>query len=87
MENLQSAFGIFALLGALPAPNGDLWVRRSVPARLDRERWDVINQSGKLVARWQLPPKTALVAIGAGSVYTARIDEDELRYVQRILFP
>jgi hypothetical protein len=76
-----------ALLGALPAPNGELWVRRSIPARIDRERWDVVSQAGKLVARWQLPPKTSLVAIGAGSVYTARIDEDDLRYVQRIVLP
>lgn len=76
-----------AILGVLPAPNGELWVRRSVPARLERERWDVISPSGKLVARWQLPQKTSLVAIGTGAVYTARIDEDDLRYVQRVVLP
>jgi hypothetical protein len=75
-----------ATLGALPAPNGDLWVRRAVPARLERERWDVIDRTGKLVARWRLPPKTA-VSIGAGAVYTARIDEDDLRYLQRVELP
>ncbi len=76
-----------ALLGARPAPNGDLWVQRSVPARLERERWDVIDRSGRLVARWQLPPKITLLAIGTGAVYTARIDEDDLRYVQRVELP
>ena len=76
-----------ALLGAIPAPNGDLWVRRSVPARLDRERWDVIDRSGKLVARWQLPPRISLVAVGTGGVYTVRSDEDDLRYVQRVDLP
>lgn len=74
-------------LGALPAPNGDLWVRRSIPAKLERERWDVIDRSGRLVARWQLPTKVALVALGTGSVYTARIDQDDLRYVQRVDLP
>jgi len=76
-----------AILGVMPAPNGDLWVKRAVPARLDRERWDVIDRSGRLVARWQLPPGVNLVALGTGSVYTVRIDEDDLRYVQRVELP
>ncbi len=76
-----------ALLGALPGPNGELWVRRSVPARLGRERWDVIDRTGKLVARWRLPPKTSVVAVGTNGVYTARTDEDDLRYVQRVDLP
>ncbi len=76
-----------APLGAQPAPNGDLWVKRSVPAKLGRERWDVIDRSGKLVARWRLAPKTVLVTIGTGAVYVARIDEDDLRYVQRVELP
>jgi hypothetical protein len=76
-----------ALLSVLPAPNGELWVKRSVPAKLQRERWDVIDRSGKLVARWQLPTKTSIVAIGTGGVYTVRIDDDDLRYVQRVDIP
>lgn len=76
-----------ATLGALPGPNGDLWVRRSVPARLQRQRWDVIDRSGRLIARWQFPPKVDLIAVGTGAVYTVRIDEDDLRYVQRIDLP
>jgi len=76
-----------ALLSVLPAPNGDLWVRRATPIKLDHERWDVIDRAGKLVARWRLPGKTTIVAIGTGSVYTARTDEDDLRYVQRVDLP
>jgi hypothetical protein len=72
---------------AWPAPNGNVWVRRSVPSRLDREQWDVISPAGKLVARWQLPPKTTLSAVGTDAVYTVRTDEDDLRYVQRIPVP
>jgi hypothetical protein len=73
-----------ALLGAQPAPNGDLWVKRSVPARLQRERWDVIDRSGRLVARWRLPVGVSLIAVGSGRVYTVRSDEDDLRYVQQV---
>jgi hypothetical protein len=76
-----------ALLGVLPAPNGDLWIKRSVPVKLGRERWDVIDRSGKLVARWRLPNQTTIVAIGTAGVYAVRTDEDDLRYVQRVDLP
>lgn len=74
-------------LGALAAPNGDLWVRRAIPIRVGRDQWDVLDRSGKLVARWRLPAKTTIVAIGQGVVYTVRTDEDDLRYVQRVEVP
>lgn len=76
-----------AAIVAWPTPSGQVWVRRAVPARLDREQWDVIDRSGKLVQRWQLPPKTRLVMVGNGSVYTVRTDEDDLQYLQRIALP
>ena len=71
-------------LGALAAPDGRLWVKRATPARVGREQWDVIDQAGKLVARWRLPSRTTLVAVGQGVVYTTRTDEDDLRYLQRV---
>src|ERR1041385_422758 len=52
-----------ALLSVLPAPNGDLWVRRATPIKLDHERWDVIDRAGKLVARGRVPGKNTIVAI------------------------
>jgi hypothetical protein len=73
-----------APLGALAAPDGRLWVKRSTPIRVGREQWDVIDPAGKLVASWRLPAKTTLVAIGEGVVYTARTDDDDLRYLQRV---
>ena len=76
-----------SLLGVLAAPDGRLWVKRGMPERIGREQWDVIDQAGKLVARWQLPPKITLVAVGQGTVYTVRKDEDDLRYVQRVELP
>lgn len=72
---------------AIAAPDGRLWVKRAIPVRLGREQWDVIDPKGKLVARYQLPPKVNLIAAGEGVVYTVRIDEDDLRYLQRVPIP
>jgi hypothetical protein len=71
-------------LGALAAPDGNLWVKRATPFRVGRELWDVIDPSGKLIGRWRLPARTSIVAIGQGAVYTVRTDEDDLRYLQRV---
>jgi hypothetical protein len=76
-----------APLGLLPAPDGRLWVRRATPTRVGREQWDVLDGSGKLVARWRLPAKTTIVAVGDGVVYSVRTDEDDLRYIQQVSVP
>jgi hypothetical protein len=72
---------------SIPAGDGKLWVKRAIPVRRGREQWDVIDRAGKLVARWQLPPKVTIVAAGDGIVYTVRTDEDDLRYLQKVLLP
>jgi hypothetical protein len=74
-------------LGAIAAPDGRLWVKRATPVRQGRDQWDVIDQAGKLVARWRLPPKVTLSAVGNGVVYTVRTDADDLRYVQLVRIP
>jgi hypothetical protein len=71
-------------LGIFASPEGRVWVRRSIPFRTGREQWDVLDGNGKHVASWRLPPKTTVVAVGAGVVYTVRTDEDDLRYIQRV---
>lgn len=76
-----------APMGAMAAPDGRLWVKRSVPVRIGREMWDVIGRDGRLLARWRLPPKTSLVALGRDAIYAVRTDEDDLRYLQRIVLP
>ncbi|MGH7696964.1 MAG: 6-bladed beta-propeller [Gemmatimonadaceae bacterium] len=82
--NEYPAVGGFA---SIPAADGKLWVKRAIPVRRGREQWDVIDRSGKLVARWQLPPKVTVVAAGDGVVYTVRTDDDDLRYIQKISLP
>jgi hypothetical protein len=76
-----------SIIGIRSAPDGRLWVQRIVPSRINREHWDVIDATGKLIARWQLPPKTTIVALGNGVAYTVRTDEDDLKYLQRVPLP
>jgi len=84
-ETWPATYPAIAPMMIYAAPDGRLWVRRNMPARLDREHWDVIDASGNLVARWRLPVRTRLVGIGAGGVaYTVRLDEDDLQYLQRV---
>jgi hypothetical protein len=73
--------------GALAGPDGRLWVKRMMPVRVGREQWDVLDTAGKLVARWRLPTRTSIFAIGLGVVYTVRTDDDDLMYVQRVELP
>lgn len=86
-ESWPEFYPPIAPLGALAAPDGNLWVKRAIPVRLGREQWDVISPAGKLVARWRLPAKTTLVSLGTGVVYTVRTDADDLRYVQQVVLP
>ncbi len=72
---------------AYPDKAGNVWVRRATQALVDREQWDVIGPTGALVARWRLPQAVRLVAVGDGAVYTTRADEDDLRYLQRVVLP
>jgi hypothetical protein len=85
--NWPSHYPAVGALGLLAAPDGRLWVRRAIPFRLGREQWDVIDAGGKLVARWRLPPKTTITAVGQGVVYAVRTDDDDLRYLQRVEIP
>jgi hypothetical protein len=82
-----SHFPAISALGALAAPDGNLWVRRAIPDRDGRQQWEVISPTGTLLARWRLADREELVAIGLGAVYTTRRDEDDLRYVRRVELP
>lgn len=83
-ETWPDTYPAISPMAVFAAPDGLLWVRRAMPARLDREHWDVINPAGALVARWRLPTRTRLVGVGAGAAYAVRLDEDDLQYLQRI---
>ena len=86
-DKWPNEFPPIAGVSAFAAPNGSLWIKRAIPVRRGREQWDVIDRNGKLTARWQLPPKVTIAGVGDGVVYTARKDEDDLRYAQRVPVP
>lgn len=83
-ETWPSTYPAISPMQIHAAPDGMLWVRRATQARLDREQWDVVDPAGVLVARWRLPVRTRLIGVGAGVVYTVRLDEDDLQYLQRV---
>jgi hypothetical protein len=65
------------------APNGQLWVGRYQSARDKAPRYDVFDATGKHTGQVVFPADTRVVGFGKGTVYTVRIDEDDLQYLQR----
>lgn len=65
------------------APNGMLWVNRTRAANDDTPNYDVLDASGKVVMKVELPKGARLVGVGNGVVYATRTDEDDLQYLQR----
>lgn len=64
---------------------GFLWVQRTGPAG-QPPTFDVIDRSGKVVQKVVLPKRSRLVGFGSGAVYTVRLDEDDLQYLQKHKF-
>lgn len=64
---------------------GYLWIRRTGPAG-QPPTFDVIDRAGKLVQKVVLPKRSRLVGFGNGAVYTVRLDEDDLQYLQKHKF-
>jgi hypothetical protein len=69
------------------APNGLVWVNRTRDANDDTPNYDVLDASGKVAMKVELPKGTRLVGLGNGVVYTTRTDEDDLQYLQRFRVP
>jgi hypothetical protein len=65
------------------APNGQLWVGRYQSARDKAPRYDVFDATGKHTGQVVFPADTRVIGFGKGTVYTVRIDEDDLQYLQR----
>ena len=68
---------------AMVTPEGEAWVRRTVPAGERRPHYDIFDAQGKLVAKAVLPAHTRLVAFGKGVLYLVRTDEDGLEWLGR----
>jgi hypothetical protein len=73
--------------GSAAAPNGTLWVSRTMPGLSDIQEYDVLDAGGKLVKRVRFPEKVTLLGFGKGVMYALRKDEDDLRYLQKYKLP
>lgn len=67
----------------LVAPNGTVWIRRTTEASEKRTQYDVIDGAGKVIERVMLPPRSTIIGFGKSAMYTLRLDEDDLQYLQR----
>jgi hypothetical protein len=76
-----------AYTALLSAPDGRLWVALSGPTGSRTVRFDVLSGTGALLAHIQLAPGETLAGIGRGTVYTVRMDEDDLQYLRRYQLP
>ena len=67
---------------AIVAPDGRVWVERSVAANTARG-YDVIGKNGDVVSRVTLPVGRRLVSVGARGVYARHVDADGINYLER----
>jgi hypothetical protein len=65
--------------------DGYLWIQRTGPAG-QPPTFDLIDRAGNLAQRVVLPKRSRLLGFGNGVVYVARLDEDDLQYLQKHRF-
>jgi hypothetical protein len=77
----------FPTNAAFARPNGELWVAQSRKAGDKVPKYHVFDTQGKLMGTIALPPNTRLVGFGNQTLYAARVDDDDLQYLQRYRLP
>jgi hypothetical protein len=65
------------------SPDGRAWIPATPPLYGDPITYDVVDARGRLVERVAFPPRVRLVGFSGRSMYTVRIDDDDLQYLQR----
>jgi hypothetical protein len=65
--------------------DGYLWVARTGPAGM-APTYDIIDRGGNVVQRVVLPKRHRLLGFGNSAIYLARLDEDDLQYLQKYRF-
>ena len=65
--------------------DGYLWIARTGPAG-QPPTYDIVDRGGNVVQRVILPKRHRLLGFGNGAVYVARLDEDDLQYLQKYRF-
>jgi len=64
-------------------PEGDLWVGRSHPSGAPTWQYDIFDATGRLTGKATLRTGSRVVGFGAGTVYVARTDDDDLVHLER----
>ena len=76
-----------AYLSLSASPDGRMWVHTPLPFTDKGSLYDVLDGKGNLIAHVRLVPGETIVGLGRGSVYTARMDSDDLMYLRRYVLP
>ena len=67
----------------IAAPNGELWVERSRPARQTTRTYDIFDAQGRLARQAVFPAGHRVLAIGDGFVVGSIMDDDGLEWIER----
>lgn len=65
------------------APDGQVWALRSRADGDDVPVYDVFSPAGQVLRRVSLAPRSRLLGFGQRTVYIARVDEDDLEWLQK----
>lgn len=79
-ETLPAFSGLDAVM---MSPEGEVWVRRVLPASVRTTRYDVFDGQGRLIKEVTLKPRSRVIGFGRASAYVVRSDEDDLQYLER----
>ena len=70
--------------GIFVTPAGEIWIARNRSASDPVPSYDVFSSTGQLTGKVVLPKQTRVIGFGAGgTIYTIRVDDDDLQYLQR----
>lgn len=64
-------------------PEGEIWIGRSHAASAPTWQYDIYDATGKSIGQATLRVGARVVGFGAGTVYVARTDEDDLVHLER----
>jgi hypothetical protein len=48
--------------------DNNVWIRMNALSSIDREVWDVVNETGTLVDRVRMPVRAQLIGFGRGGI-------------------
>lgn len=74
------------MASVMARPNGELWVRRTEAAGVKGTLYDVLDAQGAVTHAVRIAEGLTVVGFGNGTVYTTKLDEDDLVYLQRHRF-